>query len=119
MGAGAIAGYVIGGLLVFALCFGIAFAIGSDNRKKAEGMREVSQTVNIGDRIEDVVLRLGHDYTLEIMRNGERKYTWKIQSATVGYHADGMSAYSHSGVKRLTVYAKDGLVTAVSGTNLD
>lgn len=119
MDAGIIAGYAIGAVLVFALCFGIVFAVGSDSRKKAESMREVSQTVSIGDRIEDVVHRLGHGYTLEIMRNGERKYTWKIQSTTTGYHANGMSAYSHAGVKRLTVHAKDGIVTAVSGTNLD
>ena len=119
MDGGTIAGIVIGCLLIFGVMFGIAYAACADTRHKAEGMRDVSQSIRIGDPIEGVLSQLGSDYTLEYLRNGEAKYTWRIQGTGIRYNFKGGAVYQHSGTKRLSVYAKDGKVTAVSGSNLD
>lgn len=103
MDGGAIAGIVIGCVTAIAVTAGCIYAACVD-RQAEDYARATNMYARIGERIEDVALRLGNDYNIVYLRNGEKRYVWRIEGG--------------KNPSELSVSVKDGIVVAVSGSNI-
>ncbi len=61
---------------------------------------------------------MGSGYSRSLLKNNRVKYEWRINAISYGSSYKGFSSRSYSGVKKVTIYVKDGLVEEVKPYNV-
>lgn len=62
---------------------------------------------------------LGDDYDKSLLKNNRVKYEWRISNGiSSGFYFKGFSTRAYSGVKKLDIYCKDGVVEEIRPYNL-
>lgn len=100
---------------VFIACvFGLAFSAG---QKKIEQLQRYWE-VQIGMPEELMLEIMGEGYNRSLLKNNRVKYEWRINASSVGSSYKGFSTRSYSGVKKVTIYTKNGVVEEVKSYNV-
>jgi glutamine amidotransferase-like uncharacterized protein len=61
---------------------------------------------------------MGEGYNRSLLKNNRVKYEWRINATSTGSSYKGFSTRSYSGVKKVTIYVKDGRVEEVRPYNI-
>ena len=61
---------------------------------------------------------MGEGYNRSFLKNNRVKYEWRINATSVGSSYKGTSFRSYSGVKKVTIYTKNGFVEEVKPYNV-
>ncbi len=111
--------YLIVSLFVFiAICFALLIFIAIKNQKKISQLQR-SEEIQIGMPEREMLSIMGDGYTKSLLKNNRVKYEWRINGRSYGSSYNGVSVRSYSGVKKVGIYVKDGLVEEVRGFNLN
>lgn len=74
--------------------------------------------IEIGMPEEEMLFIMGEGYNRSLLKNGRIKYEWRINASSYGTSYKGISTRSYSGVKKVTIYTKNGLVEEVKPYNV-
>lgn len=67
---------------------------------------------------EDMLKIMGNRYNRSLLKNGRTKYEWRYSNGTsYGTYYKGMSFRSYSGVSKVDIYCKNGVVEEVRPYN--
>ena len=61
---------------------------------------------------------MGDGFNRSLLKNNRIKYEWRINASSYGSSFKGFSTGSYSGVKKVTIYTKNGLVEEVKPYNV-
>ena len=61
---------------------------------------------------------MGDGYNRSLLKNNRVKYEWRINASSYGSSYKGISTRSYSGVKKVTIYCKDGYVEEIKPYNV-
>lgn len=103
-----------GGILLGVL---IALPIMNASRKQLEQLQRYWD-VEIGMSEEEMIDIMGEGYNRSLLKNNRVKYEWRINATSVGSSYKGTSFRSYSGVKKVTIYTKNGFVEEVKPYNV-
>ncbi len=106
-------------ILVILFIIGVAlipFAIIGRIRKLARLRR--SEEIEIGMDEDEMLSIMGGGYTRSLLKGNRVKYEWRINATSSGGYYKGVSSRTYSGVRKVTIYVKDGFVEEVKGYNL-
>lgn len=107
--------WTIIGFFVFAmLIVGLTFVI---NNKRLEQL-ERYWDVELGMSEDDMLDIMGDDYYRSLLKNNRVKYEGRIEATSHGSSYKGISSRVYSGVKKVTIYVKDGVVEEVKPYNV-
>ena len=67
---------------------------------------------------EEMLDIMGEGYNRSFLKNNRVKYEWRINATSVGSSYKGTSFRSYSGVKKVTIYTKNGFVEEVKPYNV-
>ena len=67
---------------------------------------------------EEMLLIMGEGYNRSLLKNNRVKYEWRINASSYGTYCNGVSTRTYSGVKKVTIYTKNGLVEEVKPYNV-
>lgn len=104
-------------ILVFALMI-IAIAVAVKEKNEAEEQLQRYWDIEIGMPEEEMLNIMGEGYNRSFLKNNRVKYEWRINATSVGYSYKGTSFRSYSGVKKVTIYTKNGYVEEVKPDNV-
>ena len=96
-------------IIIFIL---IGIACWSSYRKKAK--LEKNWDVEIGMSESEMLNIMGKGYNRSLLKNNRVKYEWRINATS---YSSG-NTRSYSGVKKVTIYTKDGYVEEVKPYNV-
>ena len=99
-------------LLIYAL-----YLSASINRKKLEQLQKY-RDVKIGMSEQRMLSIMGQGYNRSLLKNNRIKYEWRINASSYGSSYKGFSTRSYSGVKKVTIYVKNGQVEEVKPYNV-
>ena len=107
--------FIMFGIIVLILLVSlIAYGVG---HQKVEQLQRY-WNVQIG-MTENVMLDImGDGYNRSLLKNNRVKYEWRINASSYGASYKGISTRQYSGVKKVTIYVKDGLVEEVKPYNV-
>lgn len=74
--------------------------------------------VEIGMSERKMLSIMGEGYNRSLLKNNRVKYEWRINASSYGSSYKGFSTRSYSGVKKVTIYVKNGLVEEVKPYNV-
>ena len=74
--------------------------------------------IEIGMSEDEMLSIMGEGYNRSLLKNNRVKYEWRIEATSYGSSYKGMSARSYSGVKKVTIYIKNGYVEEVKPYNV-
>ena len=74
--------------------------------------------VEIGMTEHEMLKIMGNGYNRSLLKNNRIKYEWRINATSYGSSYKGFSARSYSGVKKVTIYTKNGYVEEVKPYNV-
>lgn len=104
-------------LLIFGVMFiVIGITIGISQKKLAQLERYME--IDLGMSENKMLAIMGEGYNRSLLKNNRVKYEWRINATSVGSSYKGISTRSYSGVKKVTIYVKDGLVEEVRPYNV-
>ncbi len=86
-------------------------------RKQLEQLQRY-WNVEIGMPEEEMLDIMGEGYNRSFLKNSRVKYEWRINATSVGSSYKGTSFRSYSGVKKVTIYTKNGFVEEVKPYNV-
>ena len=86
-------------------------------RKQLEQLQRY-WNVEIGMPEEEMLDIMGEGYNRSFLKNNRVKYEWRINATSVGSSYKGTSFRSYSGVKKVTIYTKNGFVEEVKPYNV-
>ena len=98
------------------IIFSFIYKIVSQHRRLSKLRR--SELVQIGMDEEEMLSIMGGGYTISYLKNNRIKYEWRINAKSSGTSYKGISSRSYTGVKKATIYVKNGVVEEVLGYNL-
>ena len=101
-------------ILLFAM---ILLSIINSIRKKEQLRRY--QNINTGMSEAEMLSIMGNGYNKSLLENNRTKYEWRINATSKGYSYRGFSSRSYSGVHKVTIMVKDGVVEEVRPYNVD
>lgn len=101
-------------IVVISVVFVIAFSIG--NKKLVQLQRYWD--VEIGMTENEMLDIMGDGFNRSLLKNNRVKYEWRINASSYGSSYKGFSTRSYSGVKKVTIYTKNGLVEEVKPYNV-
>ena len=98
---------------ILGLCLGLSLA-------KNEELEQLQRywDVTIGMSEKEMLSIMGEGYNRSLLKNNRVKYEWRINASSVGSSYNGTSFRSYSGVKKVTIYTKDGYVEEVRPYNV-
>ena len=99
-------------LLVYALYLATVV-----QKKKLEQLQRYWD-VNIGMPEGKMLRIMGEGYNRSLLKNNRIKYEWRINASSYGSSYKGFSTRSYTGVKKVTIYVKNGLVEEVKPYNI-
>ena len=100
-------------IVIFIVFITMIYTIG-----KKEKLRKY-QKVSIGMSETEMLAIMGGGYNKSLLKNNRSKYEWRINATSSGYSSHGFSTRSYSGVHKVTIMVKDGLVEEVRPYNVD
>ena len=74
--------------------------------------------VKIGMSEIEMLNIMGEGYNRSFLKNNRIKYEWRINATSVGSSYKGTSFRSYSGVKKVSIYTKNGFVEEVKPYNV-
>ena len=74
--------------------------------------------VELGMPEDEMLEIMGDGYNRSLLKNGRIKYEWRIEATSYGSSSHGFSTRTYSGVKKVTIYTKDGIVEEVKPYNV-
>ena len=74
--------------------------------------------VEIGMTEDEMLDIMGDGFNRSLLKNNRKKYEWRINARSYGTSYKGVSTRSYSGVKKVTIYKKDGFVEEVKPYNV-
>lgn len=95
----------------------IAVAVGAGAKEKVQQLQRYWD-VEIGMPEEVMLEIMGGGYNRSLLKNGRTKYEWRINATSYGSSYKGISTRSYSGVKKVTIYTKNGYVEEVKPFNV-
>ena len=109
--------YVI--LIICGVLLGVLLAlpIMYASRKQSQQLQRY-WNVEIGMSEEEMLDIMGEGYNRSFLKNNREKYEWRINATSVGSSYKGTSFRSYSGVKKVTIYTKNGFVEEVKPYNV-
>ena len=92
----------------------IAFKIGNKKLKQLQRYWDVE----IGMSENNMLDIMGDGYNRSLLKNNRIKYEWRINAKSYGTSYKGVSTRTYYGVKKVTIYTKDGFVEEVTPYNV-
>ena len=89
----------------------------SVNRKKLEQLQRYMD-IEIGMTEDEMLDIMGDGFNRSLLKNNRIKYEWRINASSYGSSFKGFSTRSYSGVKKVTIYTKNGFVEEVKPYNV-
>ena len=74
--------------------------------------------VTLGMSESEMLKIMGKGYNRSLLKNNRVKYEWRINATSRSTRYKGMSITSHSGVHKVDIYVKDGVVEEVRPYNV-
>lgn len=74
--------------------------------------------VEIGMTEDEMLDIMGDGFNRSLLKNNRKKYEWRINARSYGTSYKGVSTRTYSGVKKVTIYTKDGFVEEVKPYNV-
>lgn len=103
----------VGVFLGFCIVYPIRYAA----KKRLEQLQRYWD-IEIGMPEYEMLEIMGGAYNRSLLKNNRIKYEWRINAISVGSYYKGTSIHSYSGVKKVTIYTKDGYVEEVKTYNI-
>ena len=105
--------YFIVGTIVFI----IASYIVSHSIQKSQKNR--IESIELGMSEDEMLGIMGKGYNKSLLKDGRVKYEWRYSNeSSTGYSYAGVSTRKYHGVRKATVYCKDGFVEEVKPFNM-
>lgn len=101
-------------IAVLVVILAIVFSI---RNKKIEQLQRYWD-VEIGMTEDEMLDIMGNGYTRSLLKNNRVKYEWRINASSYSSSYKGFSTRSYSGVKKVTIYTKNGIVEEVKPYNV-
>lgn len=73
-------------------------------------------TINMPE--EEMLSIMGTGYDKSLLKNNRVKYEWRINASSYGNNSGSFSTRTYSGVKKVTIYVKNGRVEEVKPYNV-
>lgn len=74
--------------------------------------------VEIGMTEDEMLDIMGDGFNRSLLKNNRKKYEWRINARSYGTSYKGVSTRTYAGVKKVTIYTKDGFVEEVKPYNV-
>lgn len=74
--------------------------------------------VEIGMSEDEMLSIMGKGYNRSLLKNNRVKYEWRINASSYGTSYKGVSSRTYTGVKKVTIYTKNGYVEEVKPYNV-
>ena len=74
--------------------------------------------VEIGMSEEEMLNIMGEGYNRSLLKNNRIKYEWRINASSFSSYNKGFSSRTYTGVKKVTIYTKNGIVEEVKPYNV-
>lgn len=74
--------------------------------------------ITIGMSEAEMLTIMGEDYSRSILKNNRMKYEWRVNAVSYGSSYKGSSIRSYSGVQKVTIYTKNGIVEEIKPFNV-
>ena len=101
------------GMVILAIAIGVAKNMNKKNQKSKV------ESVERGMPEEEMLRIMGKGYNRSLLKNNRVKYEWRYsEGSSVGYSYKGMSTRQYHGVRKATIYCKDGVVEEVKPFNM-
>ena len=112
---------MIGGIAVlfsiFVLILVAVFCYAESSRRNDQ--RDKVDSIYLGMPEKEMLLILGTNYNRSLLKNGRTKYEFRFsESGSFGVYGNGMSMRTYHGVRKVTIYCKDGFVEEVRPYNV-
>ena len=95
----------------------LSLPIINTSRKQLEQLQRYWD-VKIGMSEKEMLDIMGVGYNRSFLKNNRVKYEWRINATSVGSSYKGISFRSYSGVKKVSIYTKNGFVEEVRPYNV-
>lgn len=100
---------------MFVLMIGAGF-LGSLRRKE---QKSTVEQIELGMSEEEMLSIMGGNPNRSLLKNNRVKYEWRYSNgSSTGYSHKGYSTRQYHGVRKVTIYCKDGYVEEVKPYNL-
>lgn len=92
----------------------IAFCIGIKKHRQLQRYWDIE----IGMTEDEMLDIMGDGSNRSLLKNNRIKYEWRINASSYGSSYKGFSSRSYLGVKKVTIYTKNGFVEEVKPYNV-
>lgn len=86
-------------------------------REKTEQLQRY-QNIKLGVSENEMLSIMGSGYTRSLLKNNRVKYEWRINATSYGTSYKGVSVRTYTGIKKVTIYTKNGYVEEVRPYNV-
>lgn len=109
--------YILFLIIIFVLILMVyIFALGA-SKKRVEKLQRYWD-VEIGMSENEMLHIMGGGYSRSLLKNNRIKYEWRINATSYGSSYKGTSVRSYSGVKKVSIYTRNGYVEEVKPYNV-
>jgi len=105
-------------LIFFFVVMIVTMVLVGNTTNKAEEQLQRYWEIQIGMSEYEMLDIMGEGYNRSLLKNNRVKYEWRINATSYGSSYKGVSVRSYSGVKKVTIYTKDGYVEEVKPYNV-
>lgn len=106
-------------ILVLSVAIGIlAGVMGSLAEKRKLDQLNNYWDVEIGMTENELLSIMGSGYNRSLLKNNRVKYEWRINAKSYGTYHKGWSKRSYTGVKKVTIYTRNGYVEEIKPYNV-
>lgn len=105
-------------MVIFVAVIGIVFGMCLGQSNKQLEQLDRYWDVEIGMTENEMLAIMGDGYNRSLLKNNRVKYEWRINATSYGSSYKGISTRSYSGVKKVTIYTKNGYVEEVKPYNV-
>ena len=107
--------FLIGALIIVVV---YAFIAALNTGKKRIEQLQKYWDVKIGMTESEMLNLMGEGYNRSLLKNNRIKYEWRINASSYGSSYKGISSRYYSGVKKVDIYVKNGIVEEVKPYNV-
>ena len=91
-------------------------ALEKQKRKLEQLQRYIA--IEIGMSETEMLSIMGNGYNRSLLTNNRKKYEWRIEAQSFGTSHKGNSIRAYSGVKKVSIYTRNGYVDEVKPYNV-
>ena len=74
--------------------------------------------IELGMTEDEMLKIMGKRYNRSLLKDNRKKYEWRINASSTGTSYGGVHQRSYSGVKKVDIYVKNGMVEEVRPYNI-